>query len=43
MDSRPLQIEALHHIRAVTYGEDASRTRTGNGPQVMATIRNRTI
>ena len=33
-------IEALHHIRDVTYGEDASQTRTGNGPQVMATLRN---
>ena len=32
-------IEALHHIRDVTYGEDASQTRTGNGPQVMATFR----
>ena len=26
------QIEALHHIRDVTYGEDASQIRTGNGP-----------
>jgi hypothetical protein len=26
-------IEALHHIRDVTYGEDASQIRTGNGPQ----------
>ena len=34
------QIEALHHIRDVTYGEDASQVRTGNGPQVMATLRN---
>jgi predicted transposase YbfD/YdcC len=33
-------IEALHWIRDVTYREDASQTRTGNGPQVMATIRN---
>ena len=24
----------------MTYGEDASRIRTGNGPQVMATLRN---
>jgi predicted transposase YbfD/YdcC len=37
------QIEVLHHIRDVTYGEDASQTRTGNGPQVMATLRNLTI
>src|SRR5208282_2753709 len=36
-------IEALHHIRDVTYGEDASQTRTGNGPQVMATLRNLAI
>lgn len=37
------QIEALHHIRDVTYGEDASQTRTCNGPQVMATLRNLAI
>ncbi len=36
-------IEALHHIRDVTYGEDASQARTGNGPPVMATLRNLTI
>jgi predicted transposase YbfD/YdcC len=36
-------IEALHHIRDVTYGEDASQTRTGNGPQTMATLRNLAI
>jgi hypothetical protein len=30
----------LHHIRDVSYGEDASQIRTGNGPQVMATLRN---
>ena len=33
-------IEALHHIRDVTYGQDASQVRTGNGPQAMATLRN---
>jgi hypothetical protein len=33
-------IEALHHIRDVTYAEDASQIRTGNSPQVMATLRN---
>lgn len=33
-------IEALHHIRDLTYGEDASQIRTGNGPEVMATLRN---
>jgi predicted transposase YbfD/YdcC len=37
------QIEALHHIRDTTFGEDASQTRTGNGPQVMATLRNLAI
>jgi len=36
-------IEALHHIRDVTFGEDASQIRTGNGPQVMATLRNLAI
>ena len=34
------QIEALHHIRDVSYGEDASQIRAGSGPQVMATLRN---
>lgn len=34
------QIEALHHIRDVSYDEDASQVRTGSGPQVMATLRN---
>jgi len=34
------QIEVLHHIRDVTYGEDASQIRTGSGPQVMAALRN---
>lgn len=37
------QIEALHHIRDVTYREDHSQVRTGSGPQVMATIRNLAI
>jgi len=36
-------IEALHHIRDVTYGEDASQVRTRNGPQVMAALRNLAI
>jgi len=36
-------LEALHHIRDVTYGEDASQIRTGNGPQVMAILRNLAI
>jgi hypothetical protein len=34
------RIEALHHIRDVTYGEDASQARTGSGPRAMATLRN---
>jgi predicted transposase YbfD/YdcC len=37
------RIEVLHHIRDVTYGEDASQIRTGTGPQVMATLRNLVI
>jgi predicted transposase YbfD/YdcC len=37
------QIEALHHIRDVTYREDHSQVRTGTGPQVMAAIRNLAI
>jgi hypothetical protein len=28
----------LHWVRDVSYGEDASQIRTGNGPQVMATL-----
>lgn len=30
----------VHHIRDVTHGEDASRIRTGTGPQLMAALRN---
>jgi predicted transposase YbfD/YdcC len=37
------QIEALHHIRDVTYREDDSQVRTGSGPQVMAALRNLVI
>ncbi|WP_433501767.1 ISAs1 family transposase (plasmid) [Sphaerimonospora sp. CA-214678] len=37
------QIEALHHIRDVTYREDASQVRTGSGPAVMAALRNLAI
>jgi predicted transposase YbfD/YdcC len=33
-------VEALHHIRDVTYREDASRVRTGNAPRIMASLRN---
>jgi len=36
-------MEALHHIRDVTFHEDASQIHTGNGPQVMATLRNLAI
>jgi hypothetical protein len=37
------QIEALHHIRDVTYREDHSQIRTGNGPAAMAAFRNLAI
>ena len=37
------RIEALHHIRDVTYSEDASQARTGNGPRTMAALRNLAI
>jgi predicted transposase YbfD/YdcC len=33
-------IEALHHLRDVTFAEDASQVRTGAGPHVMACLRN---
>ena len=33
----------LHYVRDVTFSEDASRLRTGNGPQVMACLRNLAI
>ncbi|MEC3979665.1 ISAs1 family transposase [Amycolatopsis sp. H20-H5] len=33
----------LHYVRDVTYDEDASRTRTGNGPRITASIRNLAI
>jgi predicted transposase YbfD/YdcC len=36
-------VEALHHVRDVTYGEDASRVRTGAAPRAMATMRNLAI
>jgi len=32
-------IEAHHHTRDVTFGEDAATSRTGNGPTNLATIR----
>jgi predicted transposase YbfD/YdcC len=36
-------IEALHHLRDVTFAEDASQVRSGSGPHVMATLRNLVI
>jgi predicted transposase YbfD/YdcC len=36
-------VEALHHIRDVTYGEDVSRVRTGTAPRAMAALRNLAI
>jgi predicted transposase YbfD/YdcC len=36
-------IEALHHIRDVTFAEDASQTRTGTAPRAMASLRNLAI
>jgi predicted transposase YbfD/YdcC len=33
----------LHYVRDVTFAEDASQLRTGNGPQVMACLRNLVI
>jgi predicted transposase YbfD/YdcC len=32
-------IEAHHHVRDVTFGEDAAASRTGSGPVNLATIR----
>jgi predicted transposase YbfD/YdcC len=36
-------IEALHHVRDVTFAEDTSQVRTGAGPSVMACLRNLVI
>ncbi|MCX4781734.1 ISAs1 family transposase [Streptomyces sp. NBC_01264] len=36
-------IEAVHHIRDTTFTEDASKIRTGHGPENMATLRNLAI
>lgn len=33
----------LHHVRDVTFREDAHHARTGNGPAVIATLRNTAI
>jgi predicted transposase YbfD/YdcC len=32
-------IEAHHHVRDVSFGEDAASSRTGSGPANLATIR----
>jgi predicted transposase YbfD/YdcC len=34
---------SLHYVRDVTFGEDRSRLRTGNAPQIMAALRNLVI
>ena len=36
-------IEALHHLRDVTFAEDARKVRTGAAPGVMAVLRNLVI
>lgn len=33
----------IHHVRDVTFREDSHQARTGNGPAVMATLRNTAI
>src|SRR5664280_1278956 len=35
--------DRLHWVRDVTFGEDLSQVRTGNGPRVMASLRNLAI
>lgn len=42
-DPRHWSVEALYHIRDVTFAEDASQLRTGNAPRAMATWRNLAI
>lgn len=36
-------MEALHHVRDVTFAEDASKIHTGSAPRAMATLRNLAI
>jgi hypothetical protein len=36
-------IEALHHLRDVTFAEDASQVRIGTAPRAMASLRNLAI
>ncbi|MFH9229362.1 ISAs1 family transposase [Streptomyces lydicus] len=43
LDQNHWSVEALHHVRDVTFGEDASRVRTGTAPRAMATLRNLAI
>ena len=33
----------VHHLRDVSYDDDASQIRTGSGPQAMAALRNLAI
>jgi hypothetical protein len=33
-------VEALRHVRDVTFAEDASKIRTGSAPGAMITLRN---
>ncbi|GLZ02260.1 hypothetical protein Acsp02_95110 [Actinoplanes sp. NBRC 103695] len=33
----------VHHVRDVTFREDSHQARTGNGPAIMATLRNTAI
>ncbi len=33
----------MHHIRDVTFAEDASQVRTGTAPRAMASLRNLAI
>ena len=35
--------DRLHWVRDVVYDEDRSQVRTGNGPRVMASLRNLAI
>jgi hypothetical protein len=36
-------IEALHHLRDVTFAEDTSQVHTGDAPPIMASLRNLAI
>lgn len=37
------KVESLHWVRDVTFDEDRSQVRKGNGPRVMASLRNLAI